>query len=171
MDENNKPLLPPPPTQNKNLDSHVWQDWFRKVREYVVNPGTVSWGTINFAGSSLADIQSRDHNVLQGVQGGASGQFYHLKQDDYNSLWNYRLVSADTTATANDNVILVDTSADDVVVTIPSSLDGRQLTIKKITSDVNLVNVGNLDGGTFYLTNSTNYVRILVTSTMNYRIG
>lgn len=172
MAENNKPLVPPPPTQNKNLDSHVWQDWFRKLREYVVNPGSVAWGAIDFAGSTLSSIQSRDHNVLQGIQGGQSGQFYHLNQSEYNSLIAVRTVTSDTTVAVDDGILLVDTSGGNVVVTVPTTLATKQVIIKKITSDVNLVNVGNLDGaGTFYLTNTQNYVRILITSTINYRIG
>lgn len=172
MAENNKPLVPPPPTQNKNLDGHVWQDWFRKLREYVVNPGSVAWGAIDFAGSTLASIQNRDHNVLQGIQGGQSGQFYHLGKSQYDSLSKVRYVTSNTTIVEDDNVVLVDTTSGNLVVTIPSTFVGKQVTIKKITTDDNTVSVGNLDNGDiFYLTNAQNYVRILITSTINYRIG
>lgn len=172
MAENNKPLVPPPPTQNKNLDSHVWQDWFRKLREYVVNPGSVAWGAIDFAGSTLASIQNRDHNVLQGIQGGQSGQFYHLGKSQYDSLNKVRTVNTNTTVVEDDNVLLVDTTTANVVVTIPNTFVGKQITIKKITPDENTVSVGNLDGGDiFLLTNAQTYVRILITSTLNYRIG
>ena len=48
--------------------------------------GTLSWGKVNKTGSSLTDIATRNHNDLQSIQGGASGEYYHLTQSQLSGL-------------------------------------------------------------------------------------
>lgn len=71
-------ILPPTPIGVPPGHS-FWNDWYEKLRT-IVNTGAVSviWSNINFAGSSLSDLASRSHNVLQSIQGGTTGQYYHL---------------------------------------------------------------------------------------------
>lgn len=71
-------ILPPTPIGVPPGHS-FWNDWYEKLRT-IVNTGAVSviWSNINFAGSSLSDLASRSHNVLQSIQGGTTGEYYHL---------------------------------------------------------------------------------------------
>ena len=69
--------LPPPPV-NDQPGSFAWLEWYRQLRNYVSTSGSVPWYIINFSGSNITDIASRDHNNLQNVQGGTAGQHYHL---------------------------------------------------------------------------------------------
>ena len=69
--------LPPPPV-NDQPGSFAWLEWYRQLRNYVSTSGSVPWYIINFSGSNITDISTRLHNNLQGVQGGTSGEHYHL---------------------------------------------------------------------------------------------
>jgi len=70
-------ILPPPPI-NDAPGSFTWLEWYRQLRSYVSTTGSVPWYIIDFAGSSITDIVSRDHGNLQGLQGGTAGEHYHL---------------------------------------------------------------------------------------------
>lgn len=78
-------LLPPPPI-NDQPGSFAWLEWYRQLRNYVSTSGSVPWYIINFQGSNITDIATRLHNQLQGIQGGASGELYHLNNSDYANL-------------------------------------------------------------------------------------
>ena len=69
--------LPPPPIQDKP-GSFTWLEWYRQLRAYISTSGSVPWYIINFAGSNITDIALRDHDQLQNVQGGTSGEHNHL---------------------------------------------------------------------------------------------
>lgn len=69
--------LPPPPIQDKP-GSFTWLEWYRQLRAYISTSGSVPWYVINFAGSDITDIASRDHDSLQNLQGGTAGEHYHL---------------------------------------------------------------------------------------------
>lgn len=71
------PTLPPPPLNDKP-GSFSWLEWYRQLRNYVATSGSVPWYIINFAGSKITDIADRSHNSLQGIQGGTSGEYYHI---------------------------------------------------------------------------------------------
>lgn len=77
--------LPPPPVNDKP-GSFTWLEWYRQLRNYVSESGSVPWYIINFAGSSLTDIADRPHNNLQNLQGGATGEMYHLTAAEYAAL-------------------------------------------------------------------------------------
>lgn len=77
--------LPPPPTKAAD-GSYAWLDWYNKLREYVSQGGTVPWANIDFSGSSIADIQNRDHNLLTNLQGGTTGEHYHLTLAQWSAL-------------------------------------------------------------------------------------
>lgn len=79
-------LLPPQPF-GQPPDSAFWNDWYERLRT-VVNSGAISvlWGNINFAGSDITSIASRNHNNLQSFQGGAAGEYYHLTSAQYNNV-------------------------------------------------------------------------------------
>ena len=69
--------LPPPPI-NDQPGSFTWLEWYRQLRNYISTNGSVPWYVINFAGSNLTDIATRDHDQLQNLDGGAAGEHYHL---------------------------------------------------------------------------------------------
>lgn len=77
--------LPPPPINDKP-GSYTWLEWYRQLRSYVSTSGSVPWYVINFAGSNITDIAIRQHNDLQGVQGGTAGERYHLTAAQYATL-------------------------------------------------------------------------------------
>lgn len=92
--------LPPIPN-NPVTDTFVWRDWFFKVGNALVQQAGISWTTIDFTGSNLLNIQTRQHNALQAIQGGNSGQYYHLTQTQYNTVAT--LPTFGTMATQNAN--------------------------------------------------------------------
>lgn len=77
--------LPPPPTTDAN-GSFAWLEWFRQLRNYVGSAGSIPWSVINFAGSTIADIATRSHQLLQSLQGGTTGQYYHLTSAQHTDL-------------------------------------------------------------------------------------
>jgi hypothetical protein len=76
----------PPIPNNPITDVFVWRDWFYKVSQALVQQASIAWTSIDFTGSNLQDIQTRQHNALQNLQGGIASQYYHLSQAQYNSL-------------------------------------------------------------------------------------
>jgi len=76
-------ILPPTP-QGVPPGHSFWNDWYEKLRT-VINTGAVSvlWSNINFAGSSLADLATKEHNTLTSVQGGVAGEKYHMSSVEY----------------------------------------------------------------------------------------
>lgn len=79
-------ILPPTPIGVPPGHS-FWNDWYEKLRN-VVNTGAISviWSNINFAGSNLSDLATRAHNSLQSMQGGTTGEYYHLTAAQYAAL-------------------------------------------------------------------------------------
>lgn len=69
--------LPPPPVTDV-YGSFTWLEWFRQLRAYITQNGSVPWSIIDFAGSNITSIANRAHNSLQSLQGGTPGQYYHL---------------------------------------------------------------------------------------------
>jgi hypothetical protein len=69
--------LPPIPN-NPITDVFVWRDWFYAVSQTLVQQTAIAWTSLNFTGSNLRDIQTRQHNALQDIQGGIPGEYYHL---------------------------------------------------------------------------------------------
>ena len=74
--------LPPIPN-NPVTDVFVWRDWFFKVSQLLVLQASIAWTSLDFTGSNLQDIQTRQHNALQSIQGGIASQYYHLTATEY----------------------------------------------------------------------------------------
>jgi hypothetical protein len=95
--------LPPLPTGVPPGHS-FWNDWYEKLRTLVNNSGiAVLWTNIDFTGSNLTNIVTRNHSDTQGLQGGTSGQYYHLTSAQHTALGNIGLLpmtsqAADPTA-------------------------------------------------------------------------
>lgn len=82
-------LLPPTPVGVPPGHS-FWNDWYEKLRT-LVNTGTITvlWGNINFSGSNITSIASRNHNNLQSFQGGTGGEYYHLTANEHTKLTTF----------------------------------------------------------------------------------
>ena len=92
VDKTNFP--PPPPLQflqpgNQGSVNWNWYDWFYRFQSITAKfpvGGKWKWTTdIDFTGSNLTDIQTRNHNDLQNIQlsgtelqTGSTAEFYHL---------------------------------------------------------------------------------------------
>lgn len=79
--------LPPPPIADPS-GSFAWLEWYRQLREYVSQTGSVPWAVVDKSGSKLSDIVTRTHNTLQSIQGGMSGSYYHLTATEHAALSN-----------------------------------------------------------------------------------
>jgi hypothetical protein len=79
-------LLPPTPVGVPPGHS-FWNDWYERLRT-LVNSGSISvlWSSLNFAGSNLTDLATREHNSLQSFQGGGAGERYHLSAAEHTAL-------------------------------------------------------------------------------------
>ena len=118
--------IPPPPIRDK-VDSFVWQEWFRQIRDRANDSLiSVSWSGIDFNGSSISDIVSRDHNNLTAIQGGTTGEYYHITSAQKTELDrddNVTTVSVNTTLSDANQTIIVDTTAK--VITLPAASTAR----------------------------------------------
>lgn len=77
--------LPPPPLKSPD-GSYAWLDWYRKLQQYVSQGGSVPWNVIDFTGSKLSDILNKPHNILDSIQGGTTGEFYHLTAAEHSNV-------------------------------------------------------------------------------------
>ena len=79
------------------------------------------WAVVNKAGASLADIPTRTHSLLQSIQGGTVGSYYHLikalsgsKVHDFGSIGSVATATTTTTVTgaaAGDTVLITPSTA------------------------------------------------------------
>ena len=69
--------LPPPPVRAVNGD-FAWTAWYNQLYTLLSTSGSVSWNLVNKAGSSIADLANKAHDLLTGLQGGTTGEHYHL---------------------------------------------------------------------------------------------
>jgi hypothetical protein len=70
-------VLPPVPI-GEPTDSFAWQQWYLSLQQFYTGTGTLSWDLVDKTGSDLADLVTRDHASLQNMQGGTTGERYHL---------------------------------------------------------------------------------------------
>ncbi len=74
--------LPPPPIRAANGD-FAWTAWYNQLYSLLSTTGSVSWSLVNKAGSSIADLANHSHNLLTSIQGGTTGQYYHLTSAEH----------------------------------------------------------------------------------------
>ncbi len=99
------PLDPFPLQAAQNLP-YIVQDWFRKLRNFVTDAsGLIPWTSISKTGSNLTDLVTRNHNSLQNISGGAAGDYYHLKQTEWDHAHTLGILTSKSVA-GNTNVTL-----------------------------------------------------------------
>jgi hypothetical protein len=116
-------LLPPIPKEPIEPNSHVWREWFNSIRNVIVNTaqGVIAWASLNFAGSNITDIATRNHNSLQTIQGGTANQYYHLTATQLTNLGTVTTVSV---ATSNGFAGTVATATTTPAITLSTSVTG-----------------------------------------------
>lgn len=72
----------PPPPLNSPAGSYYWLEWYTNLTNFL-NGTNIPWSNINFSGSNLTDIQTRNHNDLKNIKGGnattvSTGFAYHM---------------------------------------------------------------------------------------------
>lgn len=77
--------LPPTPVGVPPGHS-FWNDWYERLRTIVNNISSLTWSIIDFTGSNLTDIVTRNHNDLQNLQGGGTGDYNHVTSAQLSSI-------------------------------------------------------------------------------------
>ena len=77
--------LPPPPTKAAD-GGFAWTSWYNQLYKLLSTTGSVAWDLIDKAGSSIADLANKNHNLLTSMQGGTTNEYYHLSNTDYLSV-------------------------------------------------------------------------------------
>lgn len=72
--------IPPPPDDFSPQNQWNWIQFYRDVREVINNGTNLIWTSIDFTGSNITDIVTRNHNDLQNFQGGTTDEYYHLNE-------------------------------------------------------------------------------------------
>lgn len=75
------PLTPPPLTGIGLLDR-----WLNLLWRKLTAAGEILWTQVDKTGSNLTDIETRNHNDLQNVQGGASNDYFHFTSAQHTDL-------------------------------------------------------------------------------------
>jgi hypothetical protein len=89
-------LLPPTPVGVPPGHS-FWNDWYERIRTLINNAQIeVVWANIDFTGSNLTSIATRNHNDLQNVQGGGATERYHLTAAEHTGTGTGNVVRENT---------------------------------------------------------------------------
>jgi len=73
--------LSPPPARDPDITSQPWQKWFSSIQALlapIATGGLMLWVSVSKTGSNLTDIETRNHNDLQSIQGGTAADRNHL---------------------------------------------------------------------------------------------
>lgn len=77
--------LPPPP-QRAEAGDFAWVAWYNQLYQMLSTQGSISWALIDKAGSSLNDLQNKDHAFTTNQLGGGS---YHLSSTQYTRVTSF----------------------------------------------------------------------------------
>ena len=91
-----------PPPNGPIGDTKNWRDWFFSVWVYATQVATNTFNGLNFTGSNIASIVTRNHNDLTSIQGGTSLQYYHLTNTEHTAVQ-----SLGTISTQNSNSVSI----------------------------------------------------------------
>ncbi len=97
------PLAPPPPTKEPIFDRWAYLLWKR-----ISSSGQLLWSYLDFGGSNLTDLETRNHNDLQTLQGGTTGEYYHLTSSEYTGTGTGTFVRTNTPTIATPDINAID---------------------------------------------------------------
>jgi hypothetical protein len=117
-----KTPIPPPPRTNDPREIHRWLVLVFKALDF----SSIAWGLIDFTGSDLVDIETRNHNDLQ---------------------FTRKTKTADYTIISTDDTVFGDATAGMVTITLPTAVGAEgPHTIIKIDDTLNVVRVAAQPG-------------------------
>jgi hypothetical protein len=75
-------FLPPPPVSNDPKDPS-FRDWFYKLQQFLANAGNILFTDLDFTGSNITSIATRNHADLQDLN---TASYTHLTATDHTDL-------------------------------------------------------------------------------------
>ena len=150
-------LTPPPVTEAP--DSFAWQQWYIALTSFVTGSGTIAWDTIDKTGSDLADLADKDHNVLDSIQGGTTGEYYHLTAAQHTDLTG--LFTFKTIVVSGQSNVVADTLTDTLTF-----VAGTGITITTDATADSVTITGSNNFGTVAVSGQSN----VVADTVNYTL-
>lgn len=142
-----------------------FQLWFNSLKQFVDSgSGTIPWTSVSKTGSSIADLATRDHNLLTSMQGGTALEYYHLTSAEYgrlltaaqyNNLTTLSTITTGTTLSSSYGYVLCNAASAAFDVTLPAASSRYRFHIKRINSGANAVTVkragsDTIEGATDY---------------------
>lgn len=101
--------IPPYPI-GEPPNSFAVQQWYLQLQTLFTDQGALAWDLVDKTDSDLADLATRDHASLQNIQGGVSGERYHLTSAQHTSLTSLPTIAAGTYTPTLTNVTNLDAS-------------------------------------------------------------
>lgn len=98
-----EPLNRPTPPSDPNFGQWLYQLW-KRVQE----SGQILWSQLDFGGSNLTDLETRNHNDLQNMQGGTTNEKYHLTSAEYTGTGTGVFVRTQSPTISDLNVDYID---------------------------------------------------------------
>jgi len=157
--------IPPVPLQDiKQLPFSI-QEWFRQVQlalSTLGSVGGVSFNALDFSGSNLTSIATRNHNDLQSKQGGSGTSFYHLTAAlNSSKTVNFGTVNAVNISTTTQTVTGALTG-DAVIITPATQLEaGINVYGYVSASDTITIVANNSTAGNIPMANRTYYITVI----------
>lgn len=155
-------INPPPIKAMKDLP-YVLQEYIRQLYQVVAQGvGTILWTSINKAGADLTDIPTRLHNSLQSIQGGSSGNYFHLTRAlEANKVFDFPNTGA--VAVSTTTVTVTGAVLGDQVMVTPSTQLEAGINIYGYVSATNTVTIvaNNSTAGAIDPASRTYYVLVI----------
>jgi len=128
--------LSPPPTRAASGD-FAWTAWYNDLYKLLSTTGAVNWSQVNKAGSSIADLQNKNHNLLTPIQGGLSAERFHLNQAEYNYVHNSPYIEV---IDATNTIALTATPQ---LLIPPTTVNAQGITYDNTTGEFTFTYAGN----------------------------
>jgi hypothetical protein len=128
--------LPPPPTRASAGD-FAWTAWNNELYKLLSTTGAVNWDQVNKAGSSIADLQNKNHNLLTPIQGGTSTERFHISSAEYDYIHNTPYIEvAETSASLG-------LTTTPVILQPATTVNGQGITYDSSTGEFTFLYAGN----------------------------
>lgn len=134
--------LGPAPLQDLKQLPVSYQLWFNQLKQFVGGTaGSIPWAAVSKDGSSIADLATRDHNLLTTIQGGQATEYYHLNLRQHNGLTALTTISSTTTLGSSHGYVLCNAAGGAITVNLPAATTRYRFSIKRINSGTNDVTI------------------------------